>query len=107
MRLSKLETEQIIKAVTPFLRGQRADIRLYGSRINDNLKGGDIDLLLILDKFESATMLLAQKHQILAQIKGLIGEQKIDLKIAYKQELKKDPFLKLIMPKSILLHRWQ
>ncbi len=107
MRLSKLEVEQIIKALTPFLRGQRAEIRLYGSRTNDDLKGGDIDLLLILDKSKSATMLLAKKHKILAQIKGLIGEQKIDLKIASKQELKKDPFLKLITPTSILLHRWQ
>jgi predicted nucleotidyltransferase len=107
VRLSKLEVEQIIKAITPFLREQEAEIRLYGSRTNDYLKGGDIDLLLILDKSKSATILLAQKHQILAQIKGLIGEQKIDLKIASKQELKKDPFLKLIMPKSMLLHRWQ
>jgi len=106
VRLSKLEVKQITKAITSFLHGQSAEIRLYGSRTNDNLKGGDIDLLLILNKSKSVTSLLAKKHEILAQIKGLIGEQKIDLKIASKQELQNDPFLKLIMPTSILLHCW-
>ena len=47
-----------------------------------------------------------QKHLILARMKELIGEQKIDLKIAEVDEIKTDPFLQIIFPKSISLKIW-
>jgi len=107
MRISQSEIKQIISALAPFMEKQTAELYLYGSRTNDQLKGGDIDLLLLLDTPESAKNLLSQKHKILAQIKNLIGEQRIDLKIASKKQTKEDPFLQLIMPGAILLHQWQ
>ena len=106
MRLSEQEISHIINAVSPFIRGQKAEIRLYGSRTDDHLKGGDIDLLLLVNNPEFVDTLSARKHEILAQMKSLIGEQRIDLKITHKEELKEDPFLKSIMSTSILLHRW-
>jgi predicted nucleotidyltransferase len=107
MRVSQSEINQIIEALSLFIAKQKAELYLYGSRTDDELKGGDIDLLLILDTPESARNLLSQKHRILAQIKELIGEQRIDLKIASKNEIKEDTFLQLIMPDSILLYQWQ
>ncbi|MCG2746192.1 MAG: nucleotidyltransferase domain-containing protein [Desulfobulbaceae bacterium] len=45
MRLCNLEKESIIKAVKSIDPDSR--IYLFGSRIDDNRKGGDIDLLII------------------------------------------------------------
>ena len=105
MRLAEEEISQIVKVLAIFIGAQKAEIRLYGSRTDDNLKGGDIDLLVLLDESSTVDTLLEKKHHILSQIKALIGEQRIDLKIASKKDLKTDPFLQLIMPTSILLYK--
>ncbi|HLB57638.1 MAG: hypothetical protein A3C55_05130 [Gammaproteobacteria bacterium RIFCSPHIGHO2_02_FULL_42_13] len=104
MRLTPTEIDQIIKAVNPFIKTMRAELRLYGSRVSDALKGGDIDLLLLLENKENTDILLSKKHNILAAIKANIGDQKIDLKMAVQNT--DDPFVQLILPKSIVLHHW-
>ncbi len=83
-----------------------AILYLYGSRADDAQKGGDIDLLLLFENQKSASETLAKKHNLLAEIKKLIGDQKIDLKITYKQAISDDPFLKTRLPKAIALHKW-
>ena len=50
------------------------DIYLFGSRLDDNKKGGDIDLYLEIN--EPPT--LVKKLKFLAKLKRLLGEQKID-----------------------------
>ena len=52
------------------------DIYLFGSRIDDDKKGGDIDLYLIVD---DKTNLFRKKIKFLSKIKMLLGEQKIDI----------------------------
>lgn len=103
MRLSKEQKELIISALTPYISSYKSELRLYGSRVNDNLKGGDIDLLLILEDKEAQTAVLERKHYILSDIKKNIGDQKIDLTITNFAETKTDPFLKSILPTSVLL----
>ncbi len=52
------------------------EIYLFGSRVDDSKKGGDIDLYLIIkDKSD----LFRKKLQFLAKIKKVLGEQKIDV----------------------------
>ena len=72
MRLLKQE-RLIIKEII-----QRYDIRatvfLFGSRIDPEKKGGDIDLLVI-----SAKLGFTDKLNILADLHERLGEQKIDL----------------------------
>jgi predicted nucleotidyltransferase len=108
MRLSSAEIKGIIEAISPFILPlhETVELRLFGSRINDALKGGDIDLLLITESPEAASKLLFEKYDLLVQIKTNIGEQKIDLKIAGKNEIKEDVFLTLIYPASVLLKKW-
>lgn len=74
MRL-KLSEQKSIKDT--FLKVfQQGDIYLFGSRVDDNQKGGDIDLYIDTkysdDFFE-------KKIEFLCTLKSLIGEQKIDL----------------------------
>lgn len=73
MRLSQFQIESIRNSVKNNLSDY--ELRLFGSRVDDNKKGGDIDILLLTnEKIESA-----KKRKILREIKNLIGEQKIDL----------------------------
>ena len=52
------------------------EIYLFGSRVDDSKKGGDIDLYLVVkDKND----LFRKKLQFLAKIKKVLGEQKIDV----------------------------
>ena len=91
MRLSKSQREVIIDIIRRF--DPDADIRLFGSRVLDNQKGGDIDLL-ILSKFID----YHQKLKIRSLLKQELGDRKIDIivtdepasafqKIAFKNSL--------------------
>ena len=106
MRIDSSDINFIVKAITPFIKNNNAQLRLYGSRIDDNLKGGDIDLLLIAANEEVGNNLNKIKHKILVEIKENIGEQKIDLTICSQNNINTDPFLEHVFPDSISLHCW-
>ncbi len=106
MRLSPEEVNSLITAFDIFVKGEVAELRLYGSRVNDMLKGGDIDILMLTERKEFAEQLHRQKHYILSSIKKYLGDQKIDLAIAVKHEVNQDSFLKMIFPESVLLKKW-
>lgn len=103
MRLSQNEIELIKNALAPFLKGEKAELRLYGSRLREDARGGDIDLLLLVKKADKVNLLNEQKHYLLAALKQLIGDQKIDLIIMQQSNAKKDPFVRLILEDSHLL----
>lgn len=106
MRLTSEQVTQLITALNPFVQDNVAELRLYGSRARDDLKGGDIDLLLLVEHEEFASRLRSEKYYLLAEIKKNLGEQKIDLTIATQADVNHDPFLKMIFPESVLLKRW-
>ena len=95
MRLTKSEVSSIVKNIKGL--DSEAKIYLYGSRADDNKKGGDIDLLVVSEKLE-----FPDQVTILAHIKSEIGEQKIDLVIKKSSEMA-DPFVKRIMKQALLL----
>ncbi|QFY90690.1 hypothetical protein D5125_15110 [Magnetovirga frankeli] len=77
MRLSKQQHDAI---VTTFLEVfGRGEIRLFGSRVRDDLRGGDIDLYVNPDETDQLAM---KRVTYLARLKRKIGEQKIDLVLA-------------------------
>ena len=57
-------------------------IYLFGSRVDDTKKGGDIDLYIITQDKENLSY---KKIQFLAKLKRDIGEQKIDVVFDYGQ----------------------
>ncbi|MBC8323341.1 MAG: nucleotidyltransferase domain-containing protein [Candidatus Marinimicrobia bacterium] len=81
MRLQHYEVDAIKSAVHDIF-GQNTKTILFGSRVNDNLKGGDIDLFILPCKAESLEILFDKKIEFLVSLKSKIGEQKIDVVIA-------------------------
>jgi hypothetical protein len=51
---------------------------LFGSRVDDNKKGGDIDLY-IETQYDNDAIIATKKIQFLVELKKKIGEQKIDV----------------------------
>jgi predicted nucleotidyltransferase len=72
MRLKDSEVSIIKDAIKNF--DENAEIILFGSRVDDNAKGGDIDLLIISDKIKNS-----EKRKIRLKIFDQLEEQKIDI----------------------------
>lgn len=76
MRLSIFEITTIVNLKDKYF-GSLAKIYLFGSRVDDSKKGGDIDLYVKVDNFDDT--LYEKKREFLFELKEIIGEQKIDL----------------------------
>jgi predicted nucleotidyltransferase len=78
MRLTDFEQKMIKKAfIESFEEGK---IYLFGSRVDENKRGGDIDLYLIpSQKFDNER---DRKIKFLVKLDLYIGEQKIDVILA-------------------------
>jgi uncharacterized protein len=76
MRLSKFEIEAI-KNVARSVFGESVKVKLFGSRIDDSKKGGDIDLLITCSDKQRLTF--QSKVEFLVRLKMIIGDQKIDI----------------------------
>jgi predicted nucleotidyltransferase len=74
MRLSTDQIRVIREVILD--RDPKAEILLFGSRVNDSVKGGDIDLLVLSDRLGFGD-LWPLRSQILDQI----GWQKLDILI--------------------------
>jgi uncharacterized protein len=74
MRITEREKNVIIDAVKS--TDPNAKVWLFGSRVDDSKKGGDIDIAIFSDKIDKNIM---QKIQVRRLICKRIGEQKIDI----------------------------
>ena len=73
MRLASWEVREIKKAAK-LLFGERVKVILFGSRVDDNKKGGDIDLYVITDNPS-----YEKKGKFWIELQERLGEQKIDV----------------------------
>ena len=76
MRFSEKSVTTVKNAVQTAFSGQ-PKVYLFGSRVYDNKRGGDIDLMVVSDVQRSA--MEAAKIMAVAKIQMTLGEQKIDL----------------------------
>jgi len=95
MRLSAAEKREIPRVFAEVLKEVQYKLFLFGSRTDSNKKGGDIDLLVLVDKVHK-DFCIQKKAAIKFELMNAIGEQKIDITIATKEEMQNDPFLKSI-----------
>ncbi len=74
MRLSEYEQEAIKKVFLEIF--ENGKIYLFGSRVDDTKKGGDIDLYIEPTQCQN---LVSKKIDFLVKLKNIIGDQKIDV----------------------------
>ena len=70
-------------------------IYLFGSRVDDVAKGGDIDLLVL-----SKSINLMAKIDILAQLHQILGERKVDIAV-YADTAR--PFARMVIKEGVRL----
>ncbi len=76
MRLSQTEHE-VINSTAKKHFGPEVQVFLFGSRVDAVKKGGDIDLFIRHNN--EALLSIETKVQFLAELKSVIGNQKIDV----------------------------
>lgn len=91
MRLSKTEIEAISQTIRRL--DDRACIYLFGSRVDDAKRGGDIDLLILSEK-----LCESDRGTIRNGLHEKMGEQKIDIIIA--RDLS-DPFVRVAFNEGV------
>ncbi len=74
MRLSEQEKNAILEAVHH--KDPNAHVYIFGSRVDANARGGDIDILILSHK-----LTFSDKIDIKLALYDRIGEQKIDIVI--------------------------
>lgn len=102
MRITDLQVKQIHEAIKKLFGPTEYKLFLYGSRVHDHLKGGDIDLLLVTT--DDGVNLFKEIHlDLLVELKKQpdIGQRRIDLKASTSADLLTDPFLKTIQHELI------
>ena len=75
MRLTPHEI-QTIRQVAKEIYGETVEVYLFGSRTDDTKRGGDIDLLI---RTSSTKQGILARIRMAAQLKWLLGDQKIDI----------------------------
>lgn len=93
MRLK--DSEQLAILSTVKCLDKNARVYLFGSRVDDTKKGGDIDLLVMSDSLTKE-----DKRTIKIKLYELLGEQKIDIVLAADDS---DPFVKLALQTGVEL----
>jgi predicted nucleotidyltransferase len=93
MRISTLEIDNLLGSIKQI--DQNASVYLFGSRTDNQKKGGDIDIA-ILSKLVS----LKEKIEIKYNFYQAFGEQKLDLLIVSDENM---PFWQVIKDGAILL----
>lgn len=74
--------------------GPEATVRLFGSRVDDQARGGDIDLLVSTPLQDPADVVRAEmRFQALLQRR--LGEQKIDVLVDYPSRRERPPIFRV------------
>ena len=85
MRITSFE-QNIIKSFVRKHFGGNAEVYVFGSRLDNDKKGGDIDLYIKADIPVSEAIM--RKIELLVSLEKAIGEQKIDVIINYHAKQK-------------------
>jgi len=81
MRLNEKQLDSIKRNFKKIFKSGK--IYLFGSRVDDTKRGGDIDLYISTQNKDDLTY---KKIQFLAKVKREIGEQRIDVVFDYGQD---------------------
>ena len=95
MRLESQKAIFLKSLITEHL--PKSDVYLFGSRVNESKKGGDIDILILSDR----ELERKEKASIEFAFFKKFGEQKLDL-VSYRYD-EKSPFKEVALQEAISL----
>jgi predicted nucleotidyltransferase len=98
MRLSPREIDAIRAAVREVF-GASATVRLFGSRVRDDLRGGDVDLFVEVDRGQAA---IAQEQRLRDRIAPAVEDLRIDI-ILHERDAPLTPIERIAMRDGVLL----
>lgn len=98
----RLTAEQItaIKSIVLELCGSAVTVRLFGSRVDDNKRGGDVDLLL--ESHESIEDSMWLSAQVSARVSRTMEGRKVDVLVS-APNLESLPIHQVALEEGILL----
>ncbi len=79
--------------------GADARVRLYGSRTDDSLRGGDIDIIIETEPVEDDWQ---AKARFLKRLFTMIDEQRVDILLAQRGR-PLSAFVRMVLPESVSL----
>ena len=91
-----------IRATVADIFGAGTEVWLFGSRVDDNKRGGDIDLLIETDQLDVGAITRAEII-LQTRLQVLLGEQKIDVLLAYPSRKNYPPIFRVAKQTGILL----
>jgi len=100
----RLSTDQIqaIRHATDTVFGPGTPVWLFGSRVDDTKKGGDIDLLIQTNLVDINALMRAE-ITLLTMLQRKLGEQKIDILLDYPTRTSRPPIFSIAKQTGILL----
>jgi predicted nucleotidyltransferase len=101
MRLTQQE-HQVLKQSALDCFGDKAVIRLFGSRVDDARKGGDIDVLIDTALTQPVEIVRAH-HRFVARVYERLGEQKLDVLIDYPTRQSNPPIYDIARAQGVVL----
>jgi len=93
MRLNSGEIAAIKELATTCF-GSGAAVYLFGSRVDDRKRGGDIDLYVETDESNTVRVLDA-KYDFLAKLKRRIGDQRVDVVVNFPSRRQTPPVIEV------------
>lgn len=100
MRISTTQQSQICQTIHQLL-GKEVTIRVFGSRLHDNARGGDLDLLIQTHHALEQPALLSSR--IAARVSRLLHGRKVDV-LLQAPNLKTTPVHYIAQQQGQLIH---
>ena len=98
MRLERQEIETIRAAVREVF-GDRATVRLFGSRARDTQRGGDIDLFVEVDPGDAS---IANEQQLRDRIAPAVDDLRVDI-VLHERGAPLTPIERIALRDGVLL----
>ncbi|MBN1960800.1 MAG: nucleotidyltransferase domain-containing protein [Deltaproteobacteria bacterium] len=76
---------------------------LFGSRLNDITKGGDIDICIVTALPETAALLRKRLHYFRSELRELLDDQRVDISIIDQQTAMTQPFWQQALKEAVAI----